>query len=166
MRAVRLTWTRAAVALAVLLLAGAALVAWLNVRGVALAYQRLAACDLVGRRTDRLRRRVGQVQRREVVGDLVQVLVRHLLDEVRHRRIGAPAAAEVVQLVVQVARRLARDAREEALLRRAPFLAVAGAAGLHALGQGVGDRGRRTGHCSGHGRQGDERDAATKQVPA
>ena len=132
-------------------------------RGVALAHQAFAARDLVGRRAHRLRRRVGQVLRGEVVGDLVQVGVGHLLDEVGHRRIGAAPAAEVVQLVVQVAGRLAGDAREVALLRGPAFLAMAGRAGLHALGHGVRNGWRRTGHCSGHAQGRDAQAGAPQQ---
>jgi hypothetical protein len=49
---------------------------------------------------------------REVIRDLVQVIIRQVLDHPGHQRILAPAVAEIAQLVVQVAGRLAGDARE------------------------------------------------------
>ena len=51
-----------------------------------------------------------EVQPGEVAGDLAQVVVRQVLDQVVHGRVVAPPLAEVEQLVVEVAGRLAGDA--------------------------------------------------------
>jgi hypothetical protein len=128
-------------------------------RRVAPARQRLAARQFGGRSVARLRRQVGQVEGGEVPGDLAQVVVGQVLDEIGHRRVVAPPGAEVVELVVEIASGLAGDAREEALRGRAPLQAMAGAAGLHALGDGVGhgDRGRRV-RAEGRRRERQRRD--------
>ncbi|MDT4849037.1 hypothetical protein FQZ97_831460 [compost metagenome] len=81
--------------------------------------------------------RVGQVQRCEVVRDLPQVGVAQRIDHARHQRVLALAGLEMLELVVQVARRFAGDAGVVAVGARAALLAVATGAGLHPLGQGV-----------------------------
>ena len=82
---------------------------------------------------------VGGVARRErrpllgvVLGHLAQVGVGQVRDEVIHRRVPARAVAEGDELVVQVAGRLAGDAREVAVVRALAALPVAGDAALDA----------------------------------
>src|SRR5205085_11356315 len=76
-------------------------------------------------------------------------------------RVGAPARAEVDELVVEVAGRLAGDAREIAFARGTPLLAVA-------RGAGAGPLGNRVRHLDRHGRDdgGDEeRDEGDQRTP-
>ncbi len=58
------------------------------------------------------------MQAGKVVGHLAQVVVGQVVDHVDHHRIGATAFAEIHQLVVQVAGRLAGDARVIAVAGR------------------------------------------------
>ena len=69
---------------------------------------------------------------REVLGDLAQVAVGQIRDEVVHRRVLARAVAKRHELVVEIAGRLAGDAREVPVARALAALAVAGHAALHA----------------------------------
>jgi hypothetical protein len=95
------------------------------------------------------RARIGQVEAGEVGGDLAQVGVVERRQQIRHQRIGAPAVAEVQQLVEQVARGLAGDARVVAVGRGPALGAVAAGAGEQALRHGVRER-------PGEGRRRDE----------
>ncbi|MCY1537844.1 hypothetical protein D9M68_733550 [compost metagenome] len=112
-------------------------------RRVAAPDQRLAARELIAGRIDRLWRRVRQIEPREVLGDLAQVAVGQVVEQRGHALVLAPAVPEMLQLVVQVARGLARDAREIAGTGGAAFFAVAQGAGHHTLGHGVGHGARR-----------------------
>lgn len=73
-----------------------------------------------------------------MAGDLPQVVIVQVFEQARHQRVVAASFAKPDQLVVQIAGRLARDARQIALVAGTAFLAVAGGAGTHAFGQGVG----------------------------
>ena len=78
-------------------------------RGVALQRQPLALLPAGPRRRRAgAAARVGQVERREVLGDLAQVGVAQRVDQVDHRPVAAPAVAEVQQLVVEVTARACR----------------------------------------------------------
>ncbi|MCY1313629.1 hypothetical protein D9M70_641720 [compost metagenome] len=68
-----------------------------------------------------------------------------MVEQVAHAGVVAPALAKVQQLVVQVIRRFAGDAREVAGIGGAALLAVAQGAGLQALSQGVGHGAQRFG---------------------
>jgi hypothetical protein len=91
------------------------------------------------------RRRIRQFQRREIPGDFLQVVVGQVLDEIGHRHVVAAPVAKVLQLVEEVTRRLAGNARKVAIARSAPLAAMTSCAGLHALRQrvGYGVHGRR-----------------------
>ena len=69
---------------------------------------------------------------RVVLGDLPQVSVRKIRDEVIHRRVTALAVAKRDELVVEITGRLAGDAREIIVARALPALAVTGGATLDA----------------------------------
>jgi hypothetical protein len=107
-------------------------------RRVALAHQAFAVGQLLARRLGGRRWRVGQVQAGKVLRDVAQVGITQVVKQVAHAVVLAPAVAEVQQLVVEVTGRLARDAREEAVVGGAAFGAVTAGAGLQPLGQGVG----------------------------
>lgn len=104
---------------------------------VAAACQLLAALQRARIGGGRSRGRVGQIQRLEVARDVHQVGVVERLEQPRHQAVMAAPVAKVQQLVVQVARRLAGDARVIAVGPGAALLAVAGGAGQHALGHAV-----------------------------
>jgi hypothetical protein len=118
---------------------------------VPLAHQLRAARQDLGRDGRRLRRRVGWMQCRKIGGDFLQVGVRLMRDHVDHERILAPPLPKIAQLIVEIAGRLAGDARIVAIAGRAAILAVAGGAGKDPLGQSIGHHERCLG-CS-HGRQ-------------
>ena len=62
----------------------------------------------------------------------MKVVVREIRDEVVHGRILAAPFAEVLQLVVQIVGRLARQAREVIVVGTLAVRAVTGRAALHA----------------------------------
>ena len=68
----------------------------------------------------------------EVLGDLPQIRVGQIGDEVIHRRVLALAVAKRDQLVVEIGGGLARDAREVSVAGALPALAVARDAALDA----------------------------------
>ena len=114
-------------------------------RRVAAPDQRLAARELLARRVDGLRRRVGQIQAGEMPGDVAQVGVGQVVEQIGHAGVLAPTVAEVGELVVQIVGRFARYAREIAAVGGAALFAVAQGAGHKALGQGVGHGTKRLG---------------------
>ena len=103
------------------------------------------------------RRRIGQLERGEVVGDLAQVGVVEQRQQSAHQLVVATLVAKVAQLIEQIAGRLAGDARVVAVARGSAFATVAARAGEHALGDRVLERRalRRSADQS-HG-EGDER---------
>jgi hypothetical protein len=106
-------------------------------RRIALARQHLAAAQQRGRGSDGRRRRVGQLKRRKMPSDLQQVSVAERVHHARHQAVVAPPVAEVEQLVIEVARRLAGQAGVVAVGPGAALVAMAGGAGQHALGHAV-----------------------------
>ena len=111
-------------------------------RGIALLHQHAATLQ---RRCGRLRRRrwrVRHVLRGKVRRHLAQVVVGQVFDEVAHLRVAAPPIAKVEQLIGQIPRRFARDARKVPLWRGPALFAMARRAGQHT----------RRHRCSGHGR--------------
>jgi hypothetical protein len=72
-----------------------------------------------------------------MVGDLVEVLVCHVIQQISHGRVLASTFPKVDELVVQITGRLACDPREIPAVRRAPLLTMACGAGLHPLPHGV-----------------------------
>ncbi len=81
--------------------------------------------------------RIGQVQRRKILGHFHQVGIAQVGDQPRHQVVLAFAGLEVAQLVVQIACRLARNPRVVAVRPGAALLAVAGKTDLDPLRQGV-----------------------------
>jgi hypothetical protein len=102
-----------------------------------------------------LRWRVRQVQRREVRSQLTQEVVAQRFQQMRHQRVLAATIAKGQQLFVQIARRLAGDARVIAIGRGAALLAMAAGAGPGAARQGV--VGRRSGAGQQRGQQQEQR---------
>jgi hypothetical protein len=145
-----------------------------SARGVALPHEDLAAHRRRGGRLTPLRRRIGQVQRRKVLRDLAQVVVGQVLDEVGHRRVAAPPLSEVDQLVVEVARGLAGDARKEPFVGGPALPTMTGGAGLDALRDRVGHlqrlAARRGGQAGlrrrGAGEEHEQSPGAPSQLPA
>jgi hypothetical protein len=105
----------------------------------------------------RPRQPVRQIDGGKILRDLQQVSVRQRVHQAGHQAVVAAAVAEVEQLVVQVARWLAREARVKAVGAGAAFLAVTGAAGQRALRHAVFEYGdRREGAGCGRQQQGRE----------
>ena len=121
-------------------------------RHVALLHQLASALQHLRPSLGRRGWRIGHLQPGKVGRNLAQIVVCEVLDEVAHLRITAPPLPKIDQLVEQVTRRLAREAREKSLLRGAAFLAVAGGAGQHARPHGAVHIGG--GPRSSHGRHG------------
>ena len=122
-------------------------------RGVALQREPLAQAQACRVGTQWRRGRIRQVERGEVLGDLAQIGIAERCQQLGHRRVRAPAVAKRLQLVEQVAGRLAGDARVVAVARGAALLAVAAGASEHALRHRVldarrGGRGGRSGRGS------------------
>ena len=109
--------------------------------GVAPPDQLLAARQQRCRCTGRQRRGVGQLQPGEMPRNLKQIGVGQRVDQLRHQPIAAPAFAEIEQLVVEIALRLAGQPWIEPIGRGAALATVATGAGQRALGQGVLERG-------------------------
>ena len=118
-------------------------------RRIAAADQRLTAREFVSLCFRGLGWRVRQIQPGEVARDVAQVGVAQVVEQIAHAGVVAPTVAKVQQLVVQVIRRFAGDAREVAGVGGAAFLAMAQGAGHHALGQGVGHGVQRLGSEGG-----------------
>ena len=97
---------------------------------------RLAARDECRIPLGRLFRRERRAQRRVVLRHFLEVRVGKVRNQVVHRRVAAGAVAERDQLVIEVARGLAGDAGEVAVVRALALLAVAGDAPLDARGHG------------------------------
>ena len=109
-------------------------------RSVAPGDERAASRQLVRRQVRARQHGRGHVLGREIRRDLAQVVVGQVLDHIGHQRVLAAARAEVLQLVVQVAGRLAGDARvvvRARRRRRRGRAAVARRARGHALRQRV-----------------------------
>ena len=75
----------------------------------------------------------------EVLRHLLQVVVREELEEIVHRRILPPPRLEGVELVVQIARRLAAQAWKIGIVSAPALDPVAGRACLDAVGHGAVD---------------------------
>ena len=74
---------------------------------------------------------------RVVLGDLAQVSVRKIRDEVIHRRVTALAVAKRDELVIEITGGLAGDAREVIVARALAALAMTGGAALDAGLHGI-----------------------------
>ena len=72
-----------------------------------------------------------------MAGDLVQVLVGHVVQQISHGRVLTPTFSKVDELVVQITGRLARNPWEIAAVCCSPLLAMACGTGLHPLPHGV-----------------------------
>ena len=107
--------------------------------GLAVAVERQLAAARQLRRANlqRLRRRIRGVQAGEMLRHRLQIVVRQVAHHVDHHRIGAPALAEIDQLVVEIAGWLAGDARIVAVAGGASLVAVAASAGSCTLGHRV-----------------------------
>ncbi|CAM2151868.1 hypothetical protein PT2222_270038 [Paraburkholderia tropica] len=88
-------------------------------------------------------RRVGRPLLREVRGDLVQVIVGEIGDQIIHRRVLAATLAKIHQLVVEVLGRFAGETREVVVVGALTVRAVARRAALHARFDRVGGFGLR-----------------------
>jgi len=124
-------------------------------RRIALAREHRAAVQQRGRCARRGRSRVGQLQCGEVAGDVHQIGIAERIDHAGHEAVMAAPVAKVQQLVVEVARRLAGQARVVAIGPGAALLAMAGGAGQQALGHAVFESGggQRHAHNGGEGQQ-------------
>ena len=90
-----------------------------------------------------MRGRVGRFDLGKIQGNFQQVRVAQWVHQLGHQCVMPPPGFEADQLVVQVARRFARQTRVIAVSRCTPLVAVAGGAGLGALGNVVPEGWRR-----------------------
>ena len=125
--------------------------------------QRFAAVAQRRRRRRCERRRVRQVERGEVVGDLLQIGVVEELEQAVHELVVASLVAKIAQLVEQVAGRLAGDSRVVAVGSGTPLLAMAAGAGDDALGDRVLER--RGGARRLEGGDAREHERAAREAP-
>ena len=119
--------------------------------GVALRGQGSAALQKIGWGGGAGRPSVGQIKLGEILRDFHQVGVRQRLQQAGHQGIVAAPIAQVDELVVEVARRFAGDARVIAVRPGTAFFAMAAGAGQGALGHGVFKRGGGSGGGSVRG---------------
>ena len=104
---------------------------------IALGCDRVAALQDVLGHAGLLRQRVRHVDAREVPGDRGQVIVGEGLQQAGHQAVVPASLPEMQQLVVQVTRGLAGDARVIAVRAGAALATVARRAGERALRHGV-----------------------------
>ena len=122
--------------------------------GVTCQHQLLAFCQQRGILPGRCGGGVGHVKVGKILRYLHQVSIAQRRNQLRHQPIVPPPFTKVQQLVVQVAGRLARQARVVAIRCRAALRAMAAGTGQRALGHGVFKRRGLRRRCEGNKKDG------------